>query len=137
MQTDKVYHQASLVFEPVKNWITNVEFNYSTNSIDTRETGLPYYNHDVSGNIVDTQGTSSLYQDYKKESYMNWNIYSTYSLAINDDHNFKVMGGFQSEEMRQKFFSAKGYGLQVEDLPELDLISNIDEIGRASCRERV
>ena len=41
VQTDKVYHQASLVFEPVKNWITNVEFNYSTNSIDTRETGLP------------------------------------------------------------------------------------------------
>ena len=34
VQTDKVYHQASLVFEPVKNWITNVEFNYSTNSID-------------------------------------------------------------------------------------------------------
>ncbi len=107
VQTDKVYHQASLVFEPVKNWITNVEFNYSTNSIDTRETGLPYYNHDVSGNIVDTQGTSSLYQDYKKESYMNWNIYSTYSLAINDDHNFKVMGGFQSEEMRRSFLVPK------------------------------
>lgn len=135
VQTDKVYHQASLVFEPVKNWITNVEFNYSTNSIDTRETGLPYYNHDVSGNIVDTQGTSSLYQDYKKESYMNWNIYSTYSLAINDDHNFKVMGGFQSEEMRQKFFSAKGYGLQVEDLPELDLISNIDGAGKDKVPE--
>ncbi len=29
------------------------------------------------------------------------------------------MGGLQSEEMRQKFFSAKGYGLQVEDLPEI------------------
>ena len=40
------------------------------------------------------------------------------------------MGGFQSEEMRQKFFSAKGYGLQVEDLPELDLISNIDGAGK-------
>ena len=64
---------------------------------------------------------------------MNWNIYSTYSLAINDDHNFKVMGGFQSEEMRQKFFSAKGYGLQVEDLPELDLISNIDAPVRIRC----
>ena len=66
---------------------------------------------------------------------MNWNIYSTYSLAINDDHNFKVMGGFQSEEMRQKFFSAKGYGLQVEDLPELDLISNIDGAGKDKVPE--
>ena len=128
-QTDKTYHQTSLVFEPIKNWVTNVEFNYSINSVDTREVSLPYYNHDVSGNIVNTNGTSSLYQDYTKENYTNWNIYSTYSFSLNDVHNFKVMGGLQSEEMRQKFFSAKGYGLQVEDLPELDLVSNIDGLG--------
>lgn len=135
VQTDKTYHQAGFIIEPIKNWITNVEFNYSTNNIDTRETGLPYYNHDVAGNIVDTQGTSSLYQDYKKENYMNWNIYSNYSFTLADVHNFKIMGGFQAEEMRQKFFSAKGYGLQVEDLPELDLISNIDGAGKDKVPE--
>lgn len=135
VQTDKTYHQAAFTIEPIKNWITNVEFNYSINNIDTRETGLPYYNHDVAGNIVDTQGTSSLYQDYKKENYMNWNIYSNYSFTLSDVHNFKIMGGFQAEEMRQKFFSAKGYGLQVEDLPELDLISNIDGAGKDKVPE--
>ena len=66
----------------------------------------------------------------RRESYMNWNIYSTYSLAINDDHNFKGNGWFSVEEMRQKFLVPKGYGLQVEDLPELDLISNIDGAGK-------
>ena len=135
VQTDKTYHQTSLVLEPVKNWVTNVEFNYSINSVDTREVSLPYYNHDVAGNIVNTNGTSSLYQDYKKENYMNWNIYSTYSFSLNDIHNFKAMGGFQSEEMHQKFFKAKGYGLQIEDLPELDLISNIDGIGKEKVAE--
>lgn len=129
VQTDKTYQQASLVIEPIKNWITNIEFNYSLNNVDTRETELPYYNHDVAGNVVNTNGTSSLYQDYTKETYMNWNIYSTYSFTINDMHNIKVMAGFQSEEMRQKFFSAKGYGLQLEELPELDLISNTDGLG--------
>lgn len=129
VQTDKTYQQASLVIEPIKNWVTNVEFNYSLNNVDTRETELPYYNHKVDGSVDDTHGTSSLYQDYTKETYMNWNIYSTYSFTINDDHNMKVMAGFQSEEMRQKFFSAKGYGLQAEDLPELDLISNQDGLG--------
>ncbi len=135
VQTDKTYQQASLVFEPIKNWITNVEFNYSTNTVDTREVSLPYYNHDVNGNIVDTNGDSSLYQDFKKENYMNWNIYSTYMLSINDAHNIKVMAGFQTEEMRQKFFKAKGYGLQVEDLPELDLISNINGAGKDKVPE--
>lgn len=128
-QMDKIYHQAGLIFEPIKNWITNVEFNYSINSIDTRETALPCYNHDVKGNIVDTHRVSSLYQDYTKGSYMNWNIYSTYSFTLNDVHNIKVLGGFQSEEMRQKFFRAKGYGLQVNELAELDLISNKDGLG--------
>ena len=129
VQTDKTYQQASLVIEPIKNWVTNVEFNYSLNNVDTRETELPYYNHKVDGSVDDTHGTSSLYQDYTKETYMNWNIYSTYSFTLNDVHNMKVMAGFQSEEMRQKFFSAKGYGLQAEDLPELDLISNQDGLG--------
>ena len=135
VQTDKTYHQASLVFEPIKNWITNIEFNYSINSVDTRETSLPYYNHDVNGNVIDTKGTSSLYQSFTKENYMNWNIYSTYSFTLDDVHNFKVMGGFQAEEERQKFFSAKGYGLQIEELPELDLISNIDGAGKDKVPE--
>ena len=135
VQTDKTYQQASLVFEPIKNWITNVEFNYSTNTVDTREVSLPCYNHDVNGNVVDTNGDTSLYQDFTKENYMNWNIYSTYMFSINDAHNIKVMAGFQTEEMRQKFFKAKGYGLQVEDLPELDLISNIDGAGKDKVPE--
>ena len=124
VQTDKIYHQAAFVFEPIKNWVTNVEFNYGINNMDVRETSLPYYNHDVNGNVIDTKGTSSLYQSYSKENYSNWNIYSNYSFTLNDDHNFKVMLGFQSEEQRQKFFSAKAYGLQVEELPELDLMSH-------------
>lgn len=135
VQTDKVYQQAGITLEPIKNWITNVEFNYSTSGVDTREVSLPYYNHDVAGNVVNTNGTSSLYQDYTKENYMNWNIYSTYLFTIDDVHNIKVMAGFQSEEMRQKFFKAKGYGLQAEDLPELDLISGTDGDGKVKAPE--
>ena len=130
VQNDRTYHQGAFIFEPIKNWVTHVEFNYSINSSDTRETSLPYYNHDVNGNIVDTKGTSSLYQDMSKNNYANWNIYSNYNFTLNDDHNFKVMAGFQSEEYRQKFFSVKGYGLQVEELPELNLITNTQGDGK-------
>lgn len=129
VQTDRLYHQGAFIIEPIKNWLTHLEFNYSTTTVDVRETGLPYYNHDVAGNLIDTKGTSSLYQDHKKDNYLNLNIYSEYSHTFNDVHNFKIMAGFQAEEMRQSFFRAKAYGLLLEDLPELDLTSNLDGNG--------
>ena len=132
-QTDRIYQQAGFVLEPIKNWITNVEFNYSIYNHDVRQTTLPYYNHDVQGNIVNTQGTSSLHQSYMKENYMNINIYSDYSWTMDDAHNFKTMLGFQADEQKQSYFSATGYGLQAEDLPELDLISGVD--GKGADRE--
>jgi TonB-linked SusC/RagA family outer membrane protein len=128
-QTDRIYQQAAFILEPIKNWRTHVEFNYSIFNQDVRQTNLPYYNHDVQGNIIDTQGTSSLHQSYKKENYMNWNIYSDYSWTMDDSHNFKTMLGFQADELKQSYFSATGYGLQAEELPELDLIAGVDGQG--------
>lgn len=134
-QTDRVAHQGAFILEPIKNWFTHIELNYSTNTWDVRETSLPYYNHDVAGNIIDTNGTSSLYQDRKKENYMNWNIYSDYSFSLNNVHNFKAMAGFQAEEMKQSFFSAKAYGLLLEDLPELNLTNSLDGAGNQKIPE--
>lgn len=135
VQTDRIYHQGAFIFEPIKNWITNVEFNYSTLTTDVHETSLPYYNHDVAGNVINTNGTSSLYQDHKKENYLNLNVYSTYSHTFNDAHNFKVMGGFQAEEMKQSFFSAKKHGLLIEELPEFDLTSGLGGDGKERADE--
>lgn len=135
VQTDKLYHQAAFVVEPLKDWRTHVEFNYSTMSAEVRETSLPYYNHDVKGNLVDTHDTNSLYQDHKKENYLNLNVYSEYSRLFNDAHDFKVMVGFQAENMKQSFFSAKKYGLVIEDLPELDLTTSLDGTGKDKIPE--
>ncbi|WP_239063844.1 TonB-dependent receptor [Bacteroides sp. 51] len=135
VQSDRVSHQGAFIIEPIKNWITNVEFNYSTSTWDVRETSLPYYNHDVKGDIINTNGTSSLYQDHKKENYLNLNIFTSYTHSFNDAHNFKIMGGFQADEMKQSFFSAKRYGLLIEDLAELDLTSNLDGEGKDKAIE--
>ena len=134
-QNDRLYQQGAFIIEPIKNWITHVEFNYSTNTTDVRETSLPYYNHDVNGNVIDTKGTSSLYQSFSKENFANWNIYSNYSFTLDDVHNFKTMVGFQSEENRQKVFTAKAYGLQVEELPELNLMSHTQGNGASRSPE--
>jgi len=134
-QSDRLSHQGAFILEPIKDWRTHFEFNYSTNTWDVREIELPYYNHDVAGDIVNTNGTNSLYQDRKKENYWNINIFSDYTKSFNETHNFKVMAGFQADEMKQSFFSAKGYGLLLEDLAELNLISSLDGAGKDKIPE--
>lgn len=129
VQTDRIYQQAAVLIEPIKNWITHVELNYSSMSAGVNEVSLPRYNHDTDGNIIDTNGTSSVYADHKKENYLNLNIFSEYSRTWNDSHNFKAMVGFQYENMRQAFQSVKKYGLLLEDFPEIDLTTGTDGLG--------
>ena len=134
--SDRLYHQASLLFEPIKDWITHVEFNYSTYDNETDEAKLAYYNHDVNGVEINTNKTTYAYRDNRKENYANWNIYTEYSKSLQDVHNFKVMLGYQSEEYKQKFFSTKAYGLQDPNRPELDLTNNQDGDGTYHAPER-
>lgn len=129
-QVDCMYQQAALLIEPIKNWKTHVEFNYSTTSTDLRQTSIPYYNHRVDGTEDNTNSTSSLYQEFQKDAYLNWNIYSDYTFTVAKDHNFKVMVGLQTDETRQKFFSAEAFGLQDYELPELNLTTGLDGGGK-------
>jgi TonB-linked SusC/RagA family outer membrane protein len=131
LQSDRQYHQGAFIFEPVKNWITNVELNYSMLNEGKKEITLPAYTHDPQGNIIDTQSTSSLLQEQKKEDYMNLNIFSEYSRSFNDAHNFKIMGGFQAEEMKQNDFSVNKAGLLFYDLPVFNLTSGAQGNGAA------
>lgn len=134
-QTDRLYQQAAFLIEPIKDWITHVEVNYSTVVTDGTKVSLPIYNHDVEGNVINTNGTSSLYGDYSKENYFNMNIFSEYRHTFAEKHNFQIMAGFQLEEMRQRFTSVKKYGLLVNGLPEFDLTTGMDGAGKAKTTE--
>ncbi len=130
-QRDELYQQGSLVMEPIKNWTVHVEFNYSIDNSDVRSVSLPRYNHKVDGSIDNTNGTTSLSNSNTRNNYMNWNIFTDYTLNLADTHNFKVMAGMQSEEMRQKYLYAYAVGLQDENLPELDLVTGLRGDGKS------
>ena len=134
-QTDRLYLQTSLVIEPIKNWFTHVEFNYSIMNSSIKETSIPTYNHDVKGNVINTNGTSYLYQDQTKENFLNLNIYSEYSRSFNQTHNTKIMFGFQTEDMRQEFSSTKKYGVMMGDMPYFDITTGLDGQGNAKATE--
>lgn len=129
-ETDQQYHQAAFILQPVKDWITNLELNYRTESSGAKQVSIPAYLHDINGNVIDTKGTSSLYQDQLKENYLNLNLYSSYSHTFNAVHNFKIMGGFQLEQLTQDFFSVSKAGLLLQDLPEFDLTTGVDGSGK-------
>lgn len=129
-QSNRNYYQAALIIEPIKNWITKAELNYSMLSETEKNVSLPAYQHLPNGNMSTGTTSSSLYQSEKKEKYLNMNVYSEYVRTFADVHNFKIMAGFQSEEMKQSFFSAKKYGLLLSDMPELDLTNGLGGDGK-------
>ena len=121
VQTDRHYYQAALIFEPIKNWITNVEFNYSIMNQKVKETTLPSYQLGPTGTELYREKDSGLYQEDKKENYLNLNIYSEYAHTFDEAHNLKIMAGFQAEEMEQSDLNVFKNGLIMADMPEFDL----------------
>ena len=108
IQTENIYQQISLILEPIKNWITHVDFNYRINTVNNHWDTQTLYNHDVQGNpypIGSYQDTEA-HEDQTKENYMNFNAYTEYSHSLESGHNFKGMIGFQAEEMKQQTFCA-------------------------------
>lgn len=129
-QTDNLNQQVSLILEPLKNWVTRVDFNYgikqATNHWDLQKT----YNHDVAGNPVVSTNESNVHEDQLKENYLNLNVVSDYSFSIKERHNFKVMLGFQAEELNQKVFGAQRDGVIIPGLPVMDLTTGTSSDGK-------
>lgn len=130
-QVDRYYHQAALVIEPIKNWITNVEFNYSSTIGNAKAASLPAYNYNPKGEKIVTNIDSSLKESSSKDNYLNLNIYSSFAHTFNNVHNFKIMGGFQAEERKYHYFDVTKYGLFSEDekYREFDLTSGMNAKG--------
>ncbi len=129
-QNDNTYQQLSFVLEPIKNWITHAEFNYHIESNNCHWDRHVLYNHDVNGNPYVFDKNSYVHEDYYKENYYNINLYSEYSLKV-AENNFKLMGGFQAEDLDQKGFGLQRNGIIVDQLPEVDLTSGVSYDGDA------
>ena len=130
-QTDNSYHQIGLIFEPIKNWITHVDFNYHIKSANRHWDSQMRYNHDVNGNPYVYSYSSNVHEDYYKENYYNFNAYTEYTYNLNDAHNFHVMGGFQAENLKQTQFGLQRNGIMFSGKPEVDLTTGLDYWGNA------
>lgn len=136
-QTDQHYYQGAFILEPIKNWITNIEFNYRILDQQVKETTLRAYQVGPTGKKIFRINDSGLYQEQKKENYLNLNIYSEYAHTFDKVHNFKIMGGFQTEELKQNDFNVFRNGLVIPDLPEFNLTTGVLESSGSAKDARV
>lgn len=130
-QTDNLYQQLQLVFEPVKGWKSFAEINYRTRNDFRHWDVQKTYNHDVNGNPYVYSTNSEVYEYANKENYFNANLYSEYSKTFANKHFAKIMGGFQTELTKYHNLSATRNGIMVASLPTIATTSGTDANGVA------
>lgn len=130
-QRDIMNHKVGFVLEPIKNWITHIDFNYQTDSFNRHWDAKMTYNHDVNGNPIPYNTSSNVHEEYSKENYLNFQAYSEYSLNLAEKHNFKIMAGFQAEQLKQTVFGLQRNGILDPDKPEVDNTSGVGYDGKA------
>lgn len=129
-QRDWNYQQLQLVLEPIKGWRTFGEFNYRARTDFRNWTVQRTYNHDVNGIPYLYDQNSEVYEYGYKENYYNTNIYSEFNKRYNQ-HNGKVMAGFQSELTKYRDLSASRQGIIVPGSATINTTSGVNNLGVA------
>lgn len=118
-QTDVNSHQLVLQLTPVKGLVINAELNYSITNYNQHVDWQTTYGYDTNNVPFVFNNSNNAVKEYaKKNNYFNPNIWAEYSFTLFNDHNFKIMGGYQSEEMRQRWFQGQQFGI-IANLPTL------------------
>ena len=120
-QNDVLSQQLLLVIEPIKDWKINTELNYRTGNNFNHRDQLTTYAYDIDGNPYAYDNNTSGVSEYAfKSNFFNPNIFTEYSRELGDGHNFKIMGGFQSELFQSRNINASKDNVQAIDVPTLN-----------------
>lgn len=124
-ENDENYHQAGFIIEPIKGWLTHVDFNYRVTTANTHSDYQYQYRHNVNQEPVNIFSYSGVSEGNTKENYYNFQAYTEYTHSFAQKHNLHVMAGFQAEDLRQFEMSAGRDGIIIPNKPELDLTTGL------------
>lgn len=127
-----LYQQFKAIFEPIKGWKTVIDYNFNLKYTQNTRQLKNTYNIGVDNKTLYPVCKDSYVDETRyNSSYYNFNAYSEYSKTLNEEHNYKVMVGFQTEGSSFGSMSAKRDGLIVDDLVSLDVTSGLSNAGLA------
>jgi TonB-linked SusC/RagA family outer membrane protein len=124
-QNDWTYHQLKLTLEPLEGWRIFGNLNYRINDYFRHQDNQKLYGYNIAGDPLLMDGSTSVQEESYRTNYFSPNIYSEYEKSWGA-HNFKIMGGFQSEENKSRNLSASRQGIIVPSLPTLATTSGTD-----------
>ncbi|MDR2913512.1 MAG: TonB-dependent receptor [Tannerella sp.] len=128
-EKDNLYQQIQGILEPIKNWKTFVEFNYSIMNYGIHTDNQTTYMYDVEGNPFVWSDYSAVTEESQKENRTGLNLYTEYAFAVNDKHNLKGMAGLQLEKMHQTIHGGGNQGIKLPGINEIDATSGTDYWG--------
>ncbi|MCD7939951.1 MAG: SusC/RagA family TonB-linked outer membrane protein [Bacteroides intestinalis] len=113
----------------MKNWLVHTHLNYRINSANRHWDYQKLYNYDINGGQYDRTSDSHVHEDYYKDNYLDFKVYTEYSRTFAQKHNFHVMGGLQAEELKETKFGLQRDGIIDVLKPEVDLTSGLNYKG--------
>ena len=131
LERDVLNHQLGFVLEPVKNWITHIDFNYKIDNAIRHWDSQRTYNHNVAGEAIIYNQNSNVHEDESKDNYLNFQAYTEYTWSLAEKHNFHVMGGFQTEQLKRTQFGLQRNGILDPSKSEVDLTNGLSYSGEA------
>ena len=109
-----------VILEPIKGWVTNLEFNYTTSSNRQELSAKQYFVMQPNGDLAPglPKISTSFRPRLNTDTYLSPNLYSTYTKKINR-HNFSVMVGYQQEKFNYFGLSGDAQYLLSDNIPSI------------------
>ncbi len=110
-----------IVLEPIKGWVTNLEFNYTTSNNRQVLTAKQWFWQRPNGELANglAQISTSFRPRLHSDTYLSPNLYSTYTRNFGK-HNFSVLAGYQQERYDYFQVNADALYLLSDNVPAIN-----------------
>ena len=117
--SDVMAQQLSFQFTPIKGLLINAELNYKIENYHQHQDWQTVYAYNCDNvAYVDINSTTAVKENNSKSNFFAPSFFAEYSTSLND-HNVKVMAGFQSEIYNSRSMWAQRKGIMA-GLPTLN-----------------
>jgi TonB-linked SusC/RagA family outer membrane protein len=121
LHREQLINTLSAKITPMKDLQFNIDYNYTINQL-AKTTRLNQYTYLGGEKILQqTGGLNRLTEDRNRNYYKALNIYGTYSKTLTQNHNLKLLLGYNQEELDSDNITAEQGGLLANNLSSLNL----------------
>lgn len=131
MQNTSISQQIQFVLEPVKGWRVLGDLNYRYDTEFTHEDQQTVHQTAVDGvTWANIWNLATKVQEYAHNvDYFNVNVYSDYTKTFANNHNFKILAGFQTEHNNFRDLLGSKQGIMSPEVPTINTTSGLGSNG--------